>query len=250
RVPSCTARAGRSVDRVLQRLAGLEAGVHRGGDLDLLAGARVAAGARGALAHVEGAEADERDAVALLQRIGDHGDHRVDRTAGVGARQVGGASDGFDEFGFVHCLLQYGAFGRKRSLYQRPLGEATRKPRRGAGFRAPRHGSGDLRQCLASGCSEAAAGSRAVSGSGIAGTGALGASGRSRARSSTSSIQRTGTISIASATDFGMSARSLRFSSGMITVRTPPRIAASSFSLRPPIASTLPRRVISPVIAT
>src|SRR5690606_6137731 len=46
-----------------------------------------------------------------------------------------------------------------------------------------------------------------------------------------------------------ISARSLRFSSGITTVRMPPRSAASSFSLRPPMAVTLPRRVISPVIA-
>ena len=48
----------------------------------------------------------------------------------------------------------------------------------------------------------------------------------------------------------GISARSLTFSSGISAVRMPPRTAASSFSLRPPIASTSPRSVISPVMAT
>ncbi|GIR82995.1 MAG: hypothetical protein CM15mP84_07430 [Cellvibrionales bacterium] len=37
---------------------------------------------------------------------------------------------------------------------------------------------------------------------------------------------------------------------GITTTPMPPRRAASSFSLRPPIGSTSPRRVISPVIAT
>ena len=48
----------------------------------------------------------------------------------------------------------------------------------------------------------------------------------------------------------GCPARSLAFSSGISTVLMPPRCAASSFSFRPPIGSTSPRSVISPVIAT
>ncbi|MNT70321.1 hypothetical protein D3C72_2086940 [compost metagenome] len=48
----------------------------------------------------------------------------------------------------------------------------------------------------------------------------------------------------------GISARSLAFSSGISTFLMPPRRAASSFSFSPPIGSTRPRRVISPVIAT
>ena len=42
---------------------------------------------------------------------------------------------------------------------------------------------------------------------------------------------------------------SFSFSAGMSTVLMPPRCAASTFSLSPPIGSTRPRRVISPVIA-
>jgi hypothetical protein len=80
--------------------------------------------------------------------------------------------------------------------------------------------------------------------------GGRGDTGRSRARSRTSSIQRTGTIFICCETDFGISTRSFRFSSGMSTVRMPPRMAASNFSFSPPIGSTRPRKVISPVIAT
>ena len=48
----------------------------------------------------------------------------------------------------------------------------------------------------------------------------------------------------------GMSARSFSFSSGIITVLMPALSAASSFSFRPPMGSTRPRSVISPVMAT
>ncbi len=48
----------------------------------------------------------------------------------------------------------------------------------------------------------------------------------------------------------GRSLRSFSLSFGISTVSMPPRWAAISFSLRPPIGSTLPRSVISPVIAT
>ena len=47
----------------------------------------------------------------------------------------------------------------------------------------------------------------------------------------------------------GISARSFSLSLGSSTVRIPTRCAASSFSLTPPMGSTLPRRVISPVMA-
>ena len=43
---------------------------------------------------------------------------------------------------------------------------------------------------------------------------------------------------------------SFAFSFGMRTFLIPPRCAASTFSLSPPIGSTRPRSVISPVIAT
>ena len=48
----------------------------------------------------------------------------------------------------------------------------------------------------------------------------------------------------------GISARSFSLSFGISTVVMPPRSAASSFSFRPPIGSTRPRSVTSPVIAT
>ena len=51
-------------------------------------------------------------------------------------------------------------------------------------------------------------------------------------------------------TFFGMSFRSLRFSFGMMTVKMSARCAASTLSFNPPIGSTRPRSVISPVMAT
>ena len=52
----------------------------------------------------------------------------------------------------------------------------------------------------------------------------------------------TGMISRPLFTLSGISARSLALSSGISTVLMPPRSAASSFSLRPPIGSTRPRK--------
>ncbi len=43
---------------------------------------------------------------------------------------------------------------------------------------------------------------------------------------------------------------SLSFFAGTMTVVMPMRRAARAFSFRPPMGSTFPRRVISPVIAT
>ena len=48
----------------------------------------------------------------------------------------------------------------------------------------------------------------------------------------------------------GISSISFSFSIGISTRRMPPRWAARTFSLRPPIGSTNPRSVTSPVIAT
>src|SRR6185369_15435912 len=55
---------------------------------------------------------------------------------------------------------------------------------------------------------------------------------------------------IRSRTSAGMSSRSRRLRAGSSTVAMPARCAASTFSLTPPIGSTSPRRLISPVIAT
>src|SRR5690606_11479699 len=82
---------------VFQRLASLESGILRGRDLDLLTGARIAPGARRALAYFEGAEAGNRHAVAAAQRTADGVEHGIHSAGRVGAGQAGPAGDGFDD---------------------------------------------------------------------------------------------------------------------------------------------------------
>ncbi len=53
-----------------------------------------------------------------------------------------------------------------------------------------------------------------------------------------------------SRTSFGRSSRSASFSFGSTIVVIPARSAPRTFSLTPPIGSTRPRSVISPVMAT
>src|SRR3989441_503023 len=72
----------------------------------------------------------------------------------------------------------------------------------------------------------------------------------SSASSNTSSSVSTGLISSSFFTSSGTSTRSLLLRAGTSTVCTPARAAAMSFSLSPPIGSTRPRSVSSPVIAT
>src|SRR2546429_1715967 len=74
--------------------------------------------------------------------------------------------------------------------------------------------------------------------------------GSSSASSSTSSSVSTGLISSSFFTSSGTSTMSLWLRAGTTTVLTPARAAAVSFSLSPPIGSTRPRSVSSPVIAT
>src|SRR3989454_1007213 len=70
--------------------------------------------------------------------------------------------------------------------------------------------------------------------------------GSSSARASTSSIVSTGVISSSCFTSSGTSTRSLLLRAGTSTRFTPARAAAVSFSFKPPIGSTRPRRVRSP----
>ena len=74
----------RSVQGVLQRLAGLEGGNLGSLDLDGGTGARVAAGARGALAHHERAEAHQGNVVAFLQRLADDVGDGIESPTGIG----------------------------------------------------------------------------------------------------------------------------------------------------------------------
>src|SRR5438552_13373048 len=74
--------------------------------------------------------------------------------------------------------------------------------------------------------------------------------GSSSASSSTSSIVSTALISSSCFTSSGTSTMSLWLRAGTSTFFTPARAAAVSFSLSPPMGSTRPRSVSSPVIAT
>ena len=67
---------------------------------------------------------------------------------------------------------------------------------------------------------------------------------------STSSSDITGWNAISSRTCSGTSSRSARFRSGITTSVSPAACAASTFCLRPPIGSTRPWSVTSPVMPT
>src|SRR5881396_1961525 len=59
----------------------------------------------------------------------------------------------------------------------------------------------------------------------------------------------TSSISIDFRMTEGISRMSFSFSTGMRTFLIPPRCAARTFSFRPPMGSTLPRSVTSPVVS-
>src|SRR6266404_4335897 len=65
-------------DGFLQLLGRAEGNLLAGLDVDRFAGGGVAAHAGGALAHLEDAEADDADALALLEMLGDTGDQIVE----------------------------------------------------------------------------------------------------------------------------------------------------------------------------
>src|SRR6478672_7632026 len=75
-------------DGFFQLLRGAEGDLLAGLDLDRLAGRGVAAHARGALAHLQDAEAADADAVALLQMLDDIVDHAAEDRLGVLLRQL------------------------------------------------------------------------------------------------------------------------------------------------------------------
>src|SRR3954465_11759874 len=84
----------------------------------------------------------------------------------------------------------------------------------------------------------------------VGGTALRGFGRRRSAASSTWSMLSARTSLIDLRTSSGMSRRSFSFFFGRITIPAPARCAARILDLRPPIGSTRPRSVISPVIAT
>src|ERR1043166_6820267 len=75
-------------DRFLQLLGGAEGNLLARLDLDRLAGRGIAAHARGALAHLKHAEADEANAIALLQMLGDEIDKIAEEGFGLLLRHL------------------------------------------------------------------------------------------------------------------------------------------------------------------
>src|SRR5205085_8756078 len=71
-----------SVEFVAQPFAGFELGLLRRGDLNLFAGAGIAAFRGGPASHREGAKPDQTDFGAPLQRIGNGVKYRIDRLVG------------------------------------------------------------------------------------------------------------------------------------------------------------------------
>src|SRR5439155_4575032 len=129
-------------------------------------------------------------------------------------------------------------------------GEVRRAPHALGGDDHPAAGDrvlaqlGQEPQALAMCCSRRARSSRVSSA-----LGAGSAPARSSAASRYSSIVSKKVKRRDRRTSSGMSSRSFSFRRGRITLSTPARLAASTFSLMPPTGRTLPRSVISPVIA-
>src|ERR1700755_2797629 len=75
-------------DGFLQLLGGAEGDLLAGLDVDRFAGGGIAAHAGGALADLEDAEADNADALALLEWLGDAGDQVAQDRFGLLLRQL------------------------------------------------------------------------------------------------------------------------------------------------------------------
>src|SRR6185436_6362654 len=96
------ARTAVAVHAIAELFADLEGGRLPGGNLDGLAGARVAAAARGALAYGEGAEATEVDALTAGQPLGDGIEECVDRLLDLWPRNVLSLGHQVHQVGFFH----------------------------------------------------------------------------------------------------------------------------------------------------
>src|SRR6185437_11748071 len=228
-----------------------------------LPGLRVAALPRLAPGDLKRSEPDQQDLLLLLQGFGDDREDRLDGIGGIRLGEVGRGGDGRNQIMLVHEQVPANpaassvVAARKRRQRRIPhfvgssptdtqnMGQTRRSP---GSLRGSAPLFVDFRQ-WATTASDPSDGFFAT-GSTRSSVHSTATSGWTSARASTSSTVETGTISSPFFTLSGISGRSRSFSLGMSTVLRPPRNAASSFSLRPPIGSTRPRRLISPVIAT
>src|SRR5215470_16035712 len=112
------AACARLLHVVLQRAAGLEARDATGGDLDDLAGARVATVALGPAAHEEGPEAADGHLPAPLQRVEHAVEQGVEGALGGDLRAAGGLGHGRDQVRLDHVSpLTTRALGPKSSAH-------------------------------------------------------------------------------------------------------------------------------------
>src|SRR5690606_24470279 len=93
---------GPSVYGIPQSLASLEPRNVARGDLDRVAGARIAPAALAPVLHAERAESHDRYLLPLFQRVRDRLDHCVHGARCIRLGQVGGARHRLDQFRFVH----------------------------------------------------------------------------------------------------------------------------------------------------
>ena len=95
-----------SADRVLQSLASTESCAGRRADLDLLASARIPAGASLPFASLEAAEPGDLNLLPTLQRAGDdatfYGEQSIHSPGGLSSAEVRALSKLLSEFRFIH----------------------------------------------------------------------------------------------------------------------------------------------------
>src|SRR4051794_32493093 len=123
--PAFTARRRLRLESLLERCGGLEARRLGRGDLDRLAGLRVAALARGALRHAELAEAGQADLVAAGQLVGDLVQRGLDGLFGLTIAQTGLLCDGLRQ-----RVLVDGAHVCSSSWVEIDRRDGTRRPGR------------------------------------------------------------------------------------------------------------------------
>src|SRR6185437_6042457 len=126
--PAGPIEVARLLDGLLEAFAGAELRQLRGGNLDLLAGARVAPFRCGALGDAERAEADETDLEALLQSVADGVEHGFERLLRIRLGEAGGRRDGIDEFVLVHeCPLMWREVSEYREIDGRRQNPQSRR---------------------------------------------------------------------------------------------------------------------------
>src|SRR5262249_14488026 len=101
--PGARAETGNSAKRGLEGAARAEARHLGGRNLDLLAGARVAAVAGGAARDDERAEAGDRDAAAAAERLDDAADEGIHGALGGGLRASRGLRHDCYDLSLGHC---------------------------------------------------------------------------------------------------------------------------------------------------